>query len=114
MAKRKQQPKRKLQQAKQTSAGAYEKYQKISLDEARRVPWPRLMQFVEESLPWEVFNLWIRAIVNAASGVPPVVEQELEGRIPGFLARVREELESADEVDERLVRQLDLQDQITA
>src|SRR5215467_10799833 len=60
------------------------------------------MQFVEESLRWEVFVLWIRAVVNAANGVPPVIEQELETRIPGFLARVREELESAEEVGERL------------
>jgi len=102
MAKRKQQPKRKQQQTKQTFASAYQQYQKIAQDEARCVPWPQLMQFVEESLRWEVFVLWIRAVVNAANGVPPVVEQELESRIPGFLARVREELDSADEVGERL------------
>ena len=94
--------KRKKQQTKQRFASAYEQYQKIALDEARRVPWPQLMQFVEESLRWEVFVLWIRAVANAAHGVPPVIEQELETRIPGFLARVREELESADEVGERL------------
>ena len=93
--------KRKKQQTKQRFASAYEQYQKIALDEARCVPWPQLMQFVEESLRWEVFVLWIRAVANAAKGVPPVVEQELETRIPGFLARVREELESADEVGER-------------
>jgi hypothetical protein len=93
--------KRKQQHTKQTFASAYERYQKIAQDEARRVPWPQLMQFVEDSLRWEEFSLWIRAVVNAANGVPPVVEQELESRIPGFLARVREELESADEVGER-------------
>jgi hypothetical protein len=97
MAKRKKQ---RLKQA-QRKASAYEQYQKIALDEACRVPWPQLMQFVEESLRWEEFSLWIRVVVNAANGVPPVVEQELERRIPGFLARVREELESADEVGER-------------
>ena len=97
---KKQRPKQ--AQRKQTFASAYEQYQKIALDEAGRVPWPQLMQSVEESLRWEEFNLWIRAVVNAANGVPPVVEQELEARIPGFLARVREELESADEVGERL------------
>src|SRR5215831_9833653 len=94
--------KRKQQRTKSRFASAYEQYRKIALDEARRVPWPQLMQFVEESLRWEVFNLWIRAVVNAANGVPPVIEQELESRIPGFLARVREELESADPVGERL------------
>jgi len=101
MAKRKKQ-RPKQTQTKQTFASAYEQYQKIALDEARRVPWPQLMQFVEESLRWEVFNLWIRAVVNAANGVPPVIEQELESRIPGFLTRVRDELESADPVGERL------------
>src|SRR6516165_1856301 len=98
MAKRKKQPPKQAQR-KQTFL---EQYQEIALDEARRVPWPQLMQFVEESLRWEEFSLWIRAVVNAANGVPPVVEQELETRIPGFLARVREELDSADEVGERL------------
>src|SRR5215469_14255316 len=96
-----QQPKRKKQQTKQTFASAYQQYQKIAQGEARRVPWPQLMEFVEDSLRWEEFNLWIRAVVNAANGVPPVVEQELESRIPGFLARAREELESAAEVGER-------------
>ena len=101
MAKRKKQRPKQVQR-KQTFASAYEQYQKIALDEARRVPWPHLMQFVEDSLRWEEVSLWIRAVVNAANGVPPVVEQELERRIPGFRARVREELESADEVGERL------------
>jgi hypothetical protein len=50
---------------------------------------------IEESLRSEVFNLWIRDVVNAANGLPPVIEQELETRIPRFPARVREELESA-------------------
>jgi hypothetical protein len=101
MAKREEQPKRKQRQTKQRFASAHEQYQNIALDEARRVPWPQLTRFVEESLRWEEFSLWIRAVVNAANGVPPVVEQELEIRIPGFLARVREELDSADEVGER-------------
>ena len=102
MAKRKQhQAKRKKQPTKQTVASALGQYQQIALDEGRRIPWPQLMQFVEESLRWEEFSLWIRAVVNAANGVPPVVEQELENRIPGFLARAREELESAAEVGER-------------
>src|SRR6516165_10645796 len=100
MAKRKKQ-RPKQAKRKHIVSSAYEKYQNIALDEARRVPWPQLMQFVEESLRWEELSLWIRAVVNAANGVPQVVEQELETRIPGFLARVREELESADEVGER-------------
>ena len=69
--------KRKRQQSKPRFARAYEQYQKVALDEARCVPWPRLMQFVEESLRWEVLNLWIRAVVNAAKGVPPVFDEPL-------------------------------------
>ena len=75
--------KRKKQRTKQRFASAYERYQKIALDEARRVAWPQLMQFVDESLRWEVFNLWIRAVVNAANGIPQVIEQELESRSIG-------------------------------
>src|SRR6516164_979148 len=65
-----QQPKRKKQQTKQTFASAYQQYQKIAQGEARRVPWPQLMEFVEDSLRWEEFNLWIRAVVSAAGGTP--------------------------------------------
>ncbi len=50
------------------------------------------MQFVDESLRWQIFVLWMRAVVNAANEIPPVVEQELERRIPGFLPRLRSEL----------------------
>jgi hypothetical protein len=63
------------------------------------------MQFIEESLRWEIFVLWIGAVANAANGIPPVIEEELESRIPGFRARVREELEFStrkDAVGERL------------
>jgi hypothetical protein len=83
VAKRNQQP------AKRKFSGASEKYRRLALDEARRVPWPKLMQFVDESLQWEIFVLWIRAVVNAANEIPPVVEQELERKIPGFVARLR-------------------------
>ena len=102
MGAQRKQPQRKRQQTKPTVAGAYQTYQKIAQDEARCIPWPQLMQVVEESLRWEVFVLWIRAVVNAAEGVPPVIERELESRMPGFLARVQEELETAREVGERL------------
>jgi hypothetical protein len=80
---------RKQQRTEQRFASASEKFKTIALNEAQIVPWPKLMQFVDESLRWEPFLLWIRAVVNAAEEIPPVVEEELDRRVPGLPARFR-------------------------
>src|SRR5690348_9091966 len=86
--------KRKQRRRKPAFASAFEKFKQVALDEARLAPWPKVQRFVDESLRWEPFELWIRAVVNAAGEIPPVVEQELERRIPGLLARFRTDLSS--------------------
>lgn len=86
--------KRKQRRRKPAFASAFEKFKQVALDEARLVPWPKVQRFVDESLRWEPFELWIRAVVNAAGEIPPVVEEELERRIPGLLARFRTDLSS--------------------
>jgi hypothetical protein len=78
---------RKQPRTEQGFASASEKFKTLALREAQLVPWPKLMQFVDKSLRWEPFLLWIRAVVNAAEEIPPVVEEELERRVPGLSAR---------------------------
>jgi len=76
-------------------AGIYEQFESQALEEAKLVPWRRLAAAVDQYNEWESFSLWLRALGNAAQGIPPLVKRELEARIPGFLARVEEDLRAA-------------------
>jgi len=67
-------------------ANVREQVKARALDQARHVPWRHLAEVVDEANKWEAFNLWLRAVVDAAHGLPPLVEHELEARLPGFLA----------------------------
>ncbi|HZT32734.1 MAG TPA: hypothetical protein VFA33_22795 [Bryobacteraceae bacterium] len=66
-----------------------------ALDQARHVPWRRLAHAVDEANQWEAFNLWLRAVADAARCIPPVIERELEARIPGLLAQHHSEMGAA-------------------
>jgi hypothetical protein len=91
-------PKKKRQKPlSRQSAGVYEEFETQALEEAKHVPWPRLAAAVDQYNEWEAFSLWLRAVGDAANGIPAVVEGELEARIPGFLARVEEDLRTAPE-----------------
>ena len=76
-------------------AGAQEQFKNRALERAKRVPWPRLVAAVDQYNEWQVFSLWVRAVVDAAKSTTPGVEQELESRIPGFLARVENDIQAA-------------------
>jgi hypothetical protein len=76
-------------------SGVYEQFETHALEEAKHVPWPRLAAAVDQYNEWEAFTLWLRAVGDAANGIPAVIERELEARIPGFLARVEEDLRTA-------------------
>jgi len=54
-----------------------------ALEQAKRVPWPRLAKAADEYTDWHVFALWARAMVEAANNVPPIVQSEIEQRAPG-------------------------------
>jgi len=54
-----------------------------ALEQAKRVPWPRLAKAVDEYTDWHVFALWARAMVETANNVPPTVQSEIERRAPG-------------------------------
>lgn len=87
--------KRKRQRISNEFAEVGEEAKARALDQVRRVPWRRLADTVDEANGWETFNLWLRAIVDAARCIPPVVEGELNARIPGFLARIDSDMRVA-------------------
>lgn len=59
-----------------------------SLQQARRVPWKRLADAAEEYTDWQVFTLWLRAVVEAAGNIPAMVAEEMESRTPQLLGRI--------------------------
>ena len=84
--------------------GVHDRFKNRGLEQAKKVPWPRLVAAVDQYNDWQVFSLWLRAVVDAAKSVPPIVEQELESRIPGLLERVEDDIQAAlaDEPGHRL------------
>ena len=66
-----------------------------ALEQARRVPWQRLAAVADEYTEWEVFGLWVRAVVEATGGIPAMVAQEMESRTPLLLAGIRPDLDAA-------------------
>ena len=66
-----------------------------ALEQAKRVPWKRLAEAAEEYTDWQVFTLWLRAVVESAGGIPPIVEQELDSKTPRLLGRVHRGVEAA-------------------
>jgi hypothetical protein len=80
-------------------AGAYEQLRKVVLEQERTVSLRRLKEAIEEYNQWQVFQLWLRAVVDAARNLPPVVEQEIQSRIPGFLKDCQAEMRAAMEQD---------------
>ena len=57
--------------------------------QARRAPWKTLAAAAEEYTDWQVFTLWLRAVIAAARCIPADVEQELESRSPLLLSHIR-------------------------
>jgi hypothetical protein len=74
--------------------GVLEQVKERAFQQARRVPWTTLATAVEQANEWETFALWLRAVVDAARKIPPVVERELETKAPGFIKAVRSEMAS--------------------
>ena len=66
-----------------------------ALEQAKRVPWKRLAEAADEYTDWQVFTLWLRAVVEAAGSIPAMVVQEMESRTPRLLERIRPDVEAA-------------------
>ena len=66
-----------------------------ALEQVTRVPWKRLAAAADEYTDWQVFMLWLRAVVEAACSIPDMVAQEMESRTPQLLGRIRRGVEAA-------------------
>ncbi len=51
-----------------------------ALIQARRVPWKTLAATVEDYTDWEVFTLWLRAVVAASRRLPAGFVREMDSR----------------------------------
>src|SRR5438874_1652689 len=68
--------------------------QRRALEQAKRVPWPRLAKAAHEYTDWHVFALWARAMVETANNVPPTVQSEIERRDPGAFSALHSKVEA--------------------
>ena len=66
-----------------------------ALEQAKRVPWKRLAEAADKYTDWQVFTLWLRAVVEAAGSIPAMVAQEMESRTPRLLGSIRPDIEAA-------------------
>ena len=66
-----------------------------ALEQARRVTWRRLAAVADEYTEWQVFGLWVRAVVEATGSIPAMVAQEMESRTPLLLAGIAPDLDAA-------------------
>ena len=54
-------------------------------DEARRIPWQRLLDARNEYIDWQEFSLWVRSILEVENRIPNWLVEILDERVPGFL-----------------------------
>ena len=54
-------------------------------NEARRVPWQRLLEARNRYIEWQEFYLWVRSILEVEHCVPGWLREVLDDRCPGFL-----------------------------
>ena len=54
-------------------------------DEARRIPWQRLLDARNEYIDWQEFYLWVRSILEGENRIPDWLVKILDDRVPGFL-----------------------------
>jgi hypothetical protein len=54
-------------------------------EQARHVPWQRLVMARNDYIDWQQFYLWTRSILEVEEHVPDFLANELNSRCPGFL-----------------------------
>ena len=54
-------------------------------DEARRIPWQRLLDTRNQYIDWQEFYLWVRSILEVEDRIPDWLPEILKTRCPGFL-----------------------------
>lgn len=54
-------------------------------EQARRIPWQRLLDTRRQYVDWQEFCLWVRSIVETEGGMPEWLWTIVDQRCPGFL-----------------------------
>jgi hypothetical protein len=54
-------------------------------EQARRIPWQRLLEVRNQYLDWQEFYLWVRSILEVEERIPDWLAKILNDRCPGFL-----------------------------
>src|SRR2546427_2036811 len=60
--------------------------------QARKVPWPLLLESTKKYIEWEAFTLWVRAIEEAERQAPGWLCRAVEVRCPGIVIQKGERL----------------------
>jgi len=58
-------------------------------DQARRIPWPRLLDARNQYIAWQEFYLWVRSILEVEERIPEWLVGILDERCPEFLEAKR-------------------------
>lgn len=53
--------------------------------QARRIPWQRLLAVRNQYLDWQEFYLWVRSVLDVENRIPGWLVEILNKRCPGFL-----------------------------
>lgn len=76
---------------KHNSAAMVQRYAQERADnEARRIPWQRLLDSRGQYLEWQEFYLWVRSVLEVEDCVPGWLAEILNNRCPGFLEHENE------------------------
>ena len=59
-----------------------------ALQNALLVPWRELAASAAQYVQWHAFVLWVRTIMETASGVPDVIQSELRACCPDLVDRI--------------------------
>ena len=60
--------------------------------EARRIPWPLLLEARNQYLDWQEFYYWVRSIMESEHGIPDWLSKKLDEACPGFLVNEKQYL----------------------
>jgi len=58
-------------------------------DEARRIPWQRLLDVRNQYIDWQEFYLWVRSILEVEDRIPDWLLEIFNIRVPGFIETER-------------------------
>ncbi len=58
-------------------------------DEARRIPWQRLLDTQNQYIDWQEFYLWVRSVLEVEDRIPDWLLEILNARVPGFIETER-------------------------